>query len=77
MNTTAIISAEIQVSDIPIFEALFKRLKAKKIVVESKKDDTEMTVRNISGQNRREKRQIQAEKGRFFVVVVVVVKIWF
>ena len=34
MNTTAIISAEIQVSDIPIFEALFKRLKAKKIVVE-------------------------------------------
>ena len=43
MNTTAIISAEIQVSDIPIFEALFKRLKAKKIVVESKKDDTEMT----------------------------------
>ena len=43
MNTTAIISAEIQVSDIPIFEALFKRFKAKKIVVESKKDDTEMT----------------------------------
>ena len=43
MNTTAIISAEIQVSDIPIFEALFKRLRAKKIVVESKKDDTEMT----------------------------------
>lgn len=41
-----------------------------------KKDDTEMTVRNISGQNRREKRQIQAEKGRFFFVVVVV-KIWF
>lgn len=47
MNTTAIISAEIQVSDIPIFEALFKRLKAKKIVVESKKDDTEMTQEAI------------------------------
>lgn len=31
-----------------------------------KKDDTEMTVRNISGQNRREKRQIQTEKGKFF-----------
>ena len=43
MNTTAIISAEIQLSDIPIFEALFNRFKAKKIVVESKKDDTEMT----------------------------------
>ena len=38
MNATAVISAEIQVSDIPIFEALFKRMKAKKIIIKSKKD---------------------------------------
>ena len=37
MNATAVISAEIQVSD------LFKRMKAKKIIIKSKKDDTEMT----------------------------------
>ena len=43
MNATAVISAEIQVSDIPIFEALFKRMKAKKIIIKSKEDDTEMT----------------------------------
>ena len=43
MNATATISAEINVSDIPIFEALFKRIKAKKIVVKHKKDDTKMT----------------------------------
>ena len=43
MNATATISAEINVSDIPIFEALFKRIKAKKIVVKHEKDDTKMT----------------------------------
>ena len=43
MNATVVISAEIQVSDIPIFEALFKRMKAKKIIIKSKEDDTEMT----------------------------------
>ena len=41
MNTMKI-SAEIQAVDIPLFEALFKRVKAKKIVIEEN-DDTEMT----------------------------------
>ena len=49
MNATAVISAEIQVSDIPIFEALFKRMKAKKIIIKSKEDDTEMTQEAFFG----------------------------
>lgn len=46
MNT-ATISAEINATDVPIFEALFKRLKAKKIVIKQEKDDTKMSQKEF------------------------------
>ncbi|MDO4224364.1 MAG: hypothetical protein Q4C75_00530 [Bergeyella zoohelcum] len=56
----ATISAEINSEDIPFFETLLKKFKAKKVIIREKKDPTQMTKEEFLDKINK----ASAEKGR-------------